>query len=298
MHTTFVILHYLTEDDTIECIDSIQKNIISKDYNIVVVDNASPNGTGEKLFSIFENDPRVEVILSKENLGFAKGNNLGFQKAKYDYHANFIILLNNDTYIEQTDFLDVMIKKYQSEAFAVLGPDIISTIDGAHQNPEKISHQTKSKVILKIINLTVLFIFDYFNLSKISNKLKKISNQLKDKTELGESQLNEKKLAIGEDLVDVKLHGSCLIFSKKYIENFNGLFDKTFMYGEEEILYYICQRKNLKMLYSPAITIFHKEESSTNTYFSNDSRKTIVFRYKNYVKSRWHLLVLMIKKNI
>ena len=44
----FVILHYKTEKDTIECIESIKK-LSYKNIEIVIVDNGSQNGTGENL---------------------------------------------------------------------------------------------------------------------------------------------------------------------------------------------------------------------------------------------------------
>ena len=45
----FVILHFLTIEDTLKCINSICENIRYKNYHIVVVDNGSPNGTGLEL---------------------------------------------------------------------------------------------------------------------------------------------------------------------------------------------------------------------------------------------------------
>ena len=47
---SFVILHYNTFDDTVDCIDSIFKNIDYPNYHIVVVENGSKNNSGMKLF--------------------------------------------------------------------------------------------------------------------------------------------------------------------------------------------------------------------------------------------------------
>ena len=75
----FVILHYNTMKETTDCICSIEKNIDGDKYNIVVVDNASPNGSGIQLEERYKENKRVHVILNSENQGFAKGNNLGYQ---------------------------------------------------------------------------------------------------------------------------------------------------------------------------------------------------------------------------
>ena len=79
----FVILHYLTTVDTLECIKSIKKNIKYKNYEIVIVDNASNNGSYITLEKEFKDDGKIHLIKNDKNLGFA---NMGdFYLA---YHMN------------------------------------------------------------------------------------------------------------------------------------------------------------------------------------------------------------------
>ena len=89
----FVILHYNTIEDTILCVDSIKENVNSN-YNIVIVDNCSPNGSGKLVKEKYCNDVDIHVILSERNEGFARGNNIGFIFAKERLHSKFIILMN------------------------------------------------------------------------------------------------------------------------------------------------------------------------------------------------------------
>ena len=49
LEIVFVILHYMTLDDTIECVESIRDNCGKEKYKIVIVDNASPNASGREL---------------------------------------------------------------------------------------------------------------------------------------------------------------------------------------------------------------------------------------------------------
>ena len=72
----FVILHYLSEKMTIECIDQLEKIKGTSDINIVVVDNASANGSGKRLKERYEKTSYCTVLLNAENMGFAKGNNV------------------------------------------------------------------------------------------------------------------------------------------------------------------------------------------------------------------------------
>lgn len=283
MHISFVILHYLTDEDTIECINSILNNIDTEDYSIIVVDNASPNSSGTLLKNMFENEARIEVILNETNLGFAKGNNVGFYKAKYAYKADFIILMNNDMYIEQTNFFDTIIKSYNSSNFGVMGPDIISVVDNRHQNPQPIRIVTTSDAWFQLIRHTVLLFVNYL---KLENYTKKIINKIKGET------AEHKNIDYSTEKFNVQLHGSCLIFSPMYIEKFDGLFDKTFMYFEEDILFYLCRENNFLTYYNNKLEIYHKEDSATNKYLSNTTKKNR-FIYKNSIVSIYELIKLM-----
>ena len=49
MHYAFVILHYLTYKDTVECVESILENITNAEYSIIIVDNGSNNESGDQL---------------------------------------------------------------------------------------------------------------------------------------------------------------------------------------------------------------------------------------------------------
>ena len=52
----FVVLHYLTIDDTIECVNSIKEKCKKGNFRIVIVDNASPNNSKNELKEVYEND--------------------------------------------------------------------------------------------------------------------------------------------------------------------------------------------------------------------------------------------------
>lgn len=84
--------------------------------------------------------------------------------------------------------------------------------------------------------------------------------------------------------INVQLHGACLIFSPLYVSKFDGLYDKTFLYMEEDILFYTMQKENYKTLYSPDIKIIHKEDGSTDFVYKENSKKRR-FIYKNLIKS-------------
>jgi GT2 family glycosyltransferase len=263
---------------TIECIDSIKNNINYDNQNIVVVDNGSPNNSGYILKDKYKNDTSVNIIISDKNLGFAKGNNLGYKYAKEFLNSNYIVVLNNDTVIEQEDFSDKIIELYNQKKYHVLGPDIISTrIKGHHQNPCIIKiFNNKDDVKRYIKKLKIGYYKCLFKkYTKTYNLIKRLNNNANINTDN----------YINYDIENVKLHGSCLIFSKKYIsENEFAFNPNTFMYMEEDILYYECKKKNYKTLYSPSLKIYHKEDISTEALIKRSVDKDI-FIFKNSIDS-------------
>ena len=96
MKIVFVILHYLAIDETYKSVDSIEKKIDTDMYKIVIVDNASPDKSGALLKEHYKNDDHVEVLLNQENLGFARGNNVGFRYAEKTWNPSYIVLMNNE----------------------------------------------------------------------------------------------------------------------------------------------------------------------------------------------------------
>jgi GT2 family glycosyltransferase len=91
---SIIILNYNVKDLLINCLESIFKNKTEKDnWQIIVVDNASTDGSVEKVAEIYGN--KVEIIRNDTNLGFAAGNNVGVKYAK----APVILFLNPDTVI-------------------------------------------------------------------------------------------------------------------------------------------------------------------------------------------------------
>lgn len=92
MDVSIVIVNYNTLDLTQQCIDSIFSQTNSLEFEVILVDNGSTDGSKEH----FGSDKRISYIYSKENLGFARANNLGYTKAKGD----FLFLLNSDTYLQ------------------------------------------------------------------------------------------------------------------------------------------------------------------------------------------------------
>lgn len=91
---TIVIVNYNVKDYLAQCLDSLRVALKDIDAEIVVVDNCSSDGSVEYISSRY---PEVRMIASKENLGFAKGNNLAIRQSE----SKYVLLLNPDTVVKE-----------------------------------------------------------------------------------------------------------------------------------------------------------------------------------------------------
>ena len=106
INVSIITINYNGLDDTCALLDTLPFN---DDLEVIVVDNASK----EDEASIIEKRyPSVKVIRSKDNLGFAGGNNLGIKAA----HGKYLFFINNDTFIKhQTSDIKHLISRLESD---------------------------------------------------------------------------------------------------------------------------------------------------------------------------------------
>ena len=88
------------------------------------------------------------------------------------------------------------------------------------------------------------------------------------------------------------LHGCCLVFSRDFFKVYDGFWEGTFLYAEEEILYYLAAKSGLRMLYSPEVTCIHKEAVTTRKLYG-DVCDAKIFYYTQITKSYRAFLGLM-----
>lgn len=260
----FVILHYLSFEATRDCIDSIHNTFAQSSdfpYHIVVVDNASPNDSYSQLSQHCNDYTDVTLLQAPENLGFAKGNNLGYQYALKTLHADFVIMTNNDTEFHQADFFKVMLDSYEQHHCALIGPDILN-INGYHQNPYRPHLLTDQELSRWMRNRRLWLLFlnvdKYLHLTEHIGFFRNFYN---------------KRAAAGRPLDnwqtaqhDVVLQGACILLTPLFTATFNdyAFYPGTFMYCEEDILAFLCNKKGLGIYYTPDLQIIHKESVSTS----------------------------------
>ena len=93
MDVSVIIVNYCTAGLVTEAVESVMRLTQGVSYEVLVVDNASPDGSGAEIQTRYAGSGAVKVILSEKNLGFGGANNLGFSQAR----GRNIFLLNPDT---------------------------------------------------------------------------------------------------------------------------------------------------------------------------------------------------------
>ena len=192
---------------------------------IIVVDNGSTDDSVKLIQSL-----KLKVIQNKENLGFAKGNNIGIKEATGEY----IMLLNTDTVVKEgaveklVEFLD-----RSSDEVAAISPLILNSDDTIQKDPCFLKYPSP---------LSVLF---YYNSILKNIALKFFPKLLFSVTDFSKPSL-----------VD-QLPGAAMMIKKKVLDEI-GLFDEKFqIYFEDSDLCMRMKKAGYMLSFEPSAKIVH-----------------------------------------
>ena len=121
---SIVVLNFNGKDYLPNCIESVLKNEYPN-FELILVDNASTDGSIQPIRNRYGSDPRIEIIESRENLGYSGGNNLGFEHSR----GKYIVFLNNDTRVE-ADWLLRLVEALENDSTIGIAQRLIYSIDG------------------------------------------------------------------------------------------------------------------------------------------------------------------------
>lgn len=227
MKVSVIIVHYQVPGFLKNCILSIQENFLGFDYEIIVVDNHSPDPSWKSLMDEF---PQVHFVLLDENLGFSKANNLGVKQAKGEY----VYILNPDTEIEGDYFKEVLDFADSQDALGAVGLRM-------HNAKGLFLPESKRSVPALVNSFEKLF-------TKLSNDSKTYYRNDIDETDIAD--------------VDI-MTGANLLMKKTVYEEVGGFDERYFMYGEDIDLCYTILQKGYKNYYYGRYAILHHKGEST-----------------------------------
>lgn len=262
MDVSIIIVNYNTKELLKNCLFSIIEQTKDIDYEIIVSDNASSDGSVEIIKKEF---PQVLLIENKENLGFGKANNKGLEiaKGKYIFYLNSdTILLNNAVKI----FFDYWENSLFTHEIGALGTNLIGkdrSVVISSANFPSVNNEYKYLIHCLLSSLYLKKIY-YFLFKKNSN-YKKI--------------IGEVDFIIGADLF--LRNDKSAKFDERY-----------FMYYEESDLQLQLANKGLKRILIDGPQIIHLEGGSTK-----ENRQMYDFKKKSS-QFYWTSSILYLEKNL
>lgn len=268
-----VILNYNTFDDTLVCVDSIKKFTTGVSYKIYIIDNASPDMSGEQLVIRYKDDPDVKVLVSEKNRGFSGGNNIGI-RAALEEGLQYVYLLNSDVILEN-DAVSLMQEKLElNDDVAIVGPSIINSRGEYAQFARP--------------GVTLM---SYFMCRRLIFMLC---------PRLGKG-LRHYEFSHNEDFVfDGMLNGCCFGLKSSFIQEHECLDENVFMYYEEDILAHIMKKTGKKSFVVSKAKIIHNEGIATKNSSENRLLFTRLYRWTSvlYVLKKYAGVSLFICKMI
>lgn len=115
-----IVITYNAKDDVRDCLLSLAVQEVP--IEIIIVDNASTDGTREMLTNEFAGWANIRLILNDENIGFAKGNNQALPYCNGEY----ILLLNSDTVVPRGGIAEMVKYMDLHPDVGVLGPRMVN----------------------------------------------------------------------------------------------------------------------------------------------------------------------------
>jgi len=221
---SIIIINWNTKQLLLNCIASVYSTVHHLSYEIFVVDNGSADGSLE---AVSERYPRVKLIASKINLGFAKANNLAIKKMS----GKYAVLLNSDTILKQTslektyDFLE------RHPRVGMCGLQLLNE-DGSKQN----SAGNFPTLLSEFASKKLIHVFFPEKYSQVFSPKKKDVN--------------------GFVSVDF-IVGACMIARKAAIDEV-GMLDEDYFFLYEEVDWCFRMKKSEWLVYYlPELEIYH-----------------------------------------
>ncbi len=244
---SIITINYNGLKDTCELIDTLP--LENDKLEVIVVDNASLQ---DEASIIEQRYPRVTVVRSSKNLGFAGGNNLGIQAS----HGRYLFFINNDTIIEtkneeqRNNFLQPLIERLESsDKIGMVCPKIRFSW-GNH----------------------LIQYAGYTPLSSITMRNHSIG--------FGEEDHGQYDTPHQTPYA----HGAAMLVKREVINRVGMMPECFFLYYEELDWSMMIRRAGYEIWFDPSFTVYHKESQSTGqdsplrTYYLTRNRLLFVRR--------------------
>ncbi len=248
MKLSIVILSYNTKHLTLVCLKSIisqyRPELEKKELEIIVVDNASSDGSLREISVLKSQVSNLIIIQNKENVGFGRGCNLGAKNAK----GKYILFLNSDTSVLDKGFLSMAEFLDKNPNVGILGGKLMNDDSSVQRSCGK---------FYSLFNLALMLLgFERLGFLRSSpDRIQKV------------------------DWVS----GACMMVRSDIFRKLSGFDEKLFMYIEDMEICFRAEKLGFSTYFYPNLILRHKSLGSGNRAFAIiNIYKGILYFYKKH----------------
>lgn len=271
MDLSIIIVNWNVRELLEKCLASIYKETQNLDFEVIVVDNASKDGS---VGMVKEKFPQVRLIANKDNKWFSGGNNQGFELAKGEY----VLLLNPDTEIlngainKMVEFMTGKIpSKGEISSIGVLGCKLLNSDMTVQPSCRKLPRlKDQILVLLKLHNFfpKLKAVREYYMLDYKYNDTRKVEQVM----------------------------GACLLTRKEIIDKIGGL-DESYRSIFEEVDFCARVKKaGWKIYFTNTAQIIHHKGQSFRKRKIITNQKNFNYALLRFFKKHkpfWQYLILV-----
>lgn len=225
MDASIIIVSWNVREHLRRCLHSIQQHTQGLNYEVIVVDNASQDGSVEMVEQEF---PKVNVIASNTNIGFGAANNRGAEIAAGDV----LVFLNDDIVLTSNAVQSMVGQVNADTSIGVLGCHLVFP-DGSHQDSVRRFPTLSSQVLI----LTKMH-----NLLPGLGPLKRY--YAKDTDYTTRSPVDQ-------------VMGACMVIPRNVFEQAGGFDEQFFIWFEEVDLQKRVTEAGRRVIYTPEPEVIH-----------------------------------------
>lgn len=272
---SIVIVNYNTKDLISSCLKSIKKYTKGKEIEIIIVDNASSDGSITALKKTAKLNPNITLILNTKNRGFSHANNQGMAKAR----GSYILLLNSDTLFTE-DPIGPLLKIMEAQKE-------IGIVSCALKNPDGSLQGTGGYFPTLFRVFSWMFFID--DLPFIGSFIRPFHPM--------RSKYNPRSSYYSKPHQFDWVTGAFLLMRRSVYEKIGGFDSDFFMYTEDVDLCFRASKVGWQALYVPTVSITHYGGASSTKEFPiiSEFRGMKLFYRKHYSITHQIILRLILK---
>ncbi len=263
MDISIIIVSYNSLSVLKPCLESIQRQAYSGEMEVIVVDNASRDGTPQM---VAEGFPQVKLIAQQENVGYSRGVNLGIREAR----GKYFLILNPDTIVKEDAINKLVAFVEQQEDAGIVGPKLVFH-DG------NLQYSCRRFYTLKVLLLRRTI------LGKIFKNSKAVSDHL---------MLDYDHETTRE--VDWIL-GACMLVRRDAVESVGLMDERFFLYFEDVDWCYRMKQDGWKVFYCPDSVFVHNHARESAQSVLNRSFIAHLASMIRYYE-KWNFILYFLKK--